>query len=231
MAAAERRVRVLEGANRTQDPRYYGDSAFGDHKIVFMVKYCKDKDVLDIGCVEHNPQAYNSRFWLHKAVKAVARSILGLDLHEEGVKVLQAQGFNVILADAENFDLGRTFDVIVAGDIIEHLGDLNGFLTSCRKHLRPDGRLLISTPNPWYWRNIVKSALHKEVLNNPEHVVWICARLLRQLVHRHGMEVGEIQFGSRFMRDRLLPLPRGWKHTSYHAEVFEAEASTPPGER
>jgi hypothetical protein len=71
----------------------------------------------------------------------------------------------------------------------------------------------------------VKSALHKEVLNNPEHVVWICARLLRQLVHRHGMEVGEIQFGSRFIRDRLLPLPRGWKHTSYHAEVFEAKAA------
>jgi len=39
------------------------------------------------------------------------------------------------------------------------------------------------------------------------------------------MDVGEIKFGSRFMRDRLLPLPRGWKHTSYHAEVFEAEAA------
>jgi SAM-dependent methyltransferase len=136
------------------------------------------------------------------------------------VKVLNAKGFDVVLADAQNFDLGRTFDVIVAGDIIEHLGDLNGFLTSCKKHLRPNGRLLISTPNPWYWRNIVKAALHKEVLNNPEHVVWICPRLLRQLVRRHDMDVGEIKFGSAFMRDRLMPLPRGWKHTSYNAEVF-----------
>ena len=44
-----------------------------------------------------------------------------------GGRILKAQGFHVISADAECFDLGRTFDVIVAGDIIEHLGDLNGF--------------------------------------------------------------------------------------------------------
>lgn len=214
--AVESKVRVLEGASITHNLRYSGDSDFRDHKIAFVIKYCSDKDVLDIGCVQHDPQAYKSRFWLHKAVKAVARSVHGLDLHEEGVRVLQAQGFDVVLADAENFALHRQFDVIVAGDIIEHLGDLNGFLTSCRTHLRPGGRL----PNPWYWRNTLKAALHSEVLNNPEHVLWICPRLLRQLVRRHGMDVGEIQFGSRFMRDRVLPLPRGWKHTSYHAEIF-----------
>lgn len=123
------------------------------------------------------------------------------------------------MGDAERFDLGRSFDVIVAGDILEHLGDLNGFMQSCKRHLRPGGRLLISTPNPWYWRYIVKAALHVEVANNPEHVIWVCPRLLRQLAARHGMEMSEVQFGSRFLRDRLMPLPRGWKHTSYHAVI------------
>ena len=231
--AVESRGRVLEGAHLKLDPRQIGsEPAFGDHKIAFLIRYCKDKDVLDIGCVQHDPNSYKSRFWVHKAVKAVARSILGIDLHEEGVKVLQAQGFDVTLADAENFSLDRTFDVVVAGDIIEHLGDLNGFLRSCKRHLRPGGRLLVSTPNPWYWRNIVKSAFRTEVNNNPEHVVWICPRLLRQLVRRHGMDVGEIQFGSRFMRDRLMPLPPGWKHTSYHAVVQGiTSASTAPRTR
>src|ERR1700679_3740099 len=137
MAATEPRLRVLEGASLIHDLRYYGDSAFGDHKIAFMLKYCKDKDVLDVGYVQHDPQAFNSRFWVHKAVKAVAKSIVGLDLHQEGIKVLKAQGFDVVLADAENFDLGRTFDVVVAGDIFVHLGDPDGFLTSGRRHLRP----------------------------------------------------------------------------------------------
>jgi 2-polyprenyl-3-methyl-5-hydroxy-6-metoxy-1,4-benzoquinol methylase len=213
-------ARVLEGANEKVNPRDIGnDIAFGDHKIAFVMKHCQDKDVLDVGCVEHDPEAYRNRFWVHKAVATVAKSILGLDLHEEGVKVLRAQGFNVVAGDAERFDLGSTFDVIVAGDIIEHLGDLSGFLESCKRHLRPGGRLIVSTPNPWYWRNIIKAALHTEVNNNPEHVCWICPRTLRQLVARHGMELGEIKFGSRYIRDRLMPLPRGWKHTSYHAEV------------
>lgn len=213
-------ARVLEGADRKVDPREFNrDIAFDDHKIAFLVKYCKDKDVLDIGCVQHDPEAYRGCYWVHKAVAAVAKSILGMDLHEEGVRVLRAQGYNVVAGNAEAFDLGRTFDVIVAGDIIEHLGDLNGFLQSCKRHLRPGGRLLVSTPNPWYWRNIVKAALHTEVNNNPEHVCWICPRTLRQLVARHGMDVGEIQFGSRYLRDRLIPLPSGWKHTSYHAVV------------
>jgi 2-polyprenyl-3-methyl-5-hydroxy-6-metoxy-1,4-benzoquinol methylase len=222
--------RQLDGADRKVLPSEIGDGIeFGDHKIAYLTKYCRDKDVLDIGCVEHDPQAYRSRYWVHKAVGAVAKSILGVDLHEEGVKVLQARGYNVIVADAERFDLRRSFDVIVAGDIIEHLGNLNGFLQCCKRHLRPGGRLLISTPNPWYWRNCVKAALHVEVNNNPEHVIWICPRLLRQLAARHGMEVGEIQFGSRFLRDRLLPLPRGWRHTSYHAVVTVKHASTARG--
>ncbi len=213
--------RILEGAHLRTDARYYGDDIpFGDHKIAFVAKYCRDKDVLDLGCVQHDPLSYQSRFWLHKAIAAVAKSVVGADLHEEGVQTLKAKGFHVVAADAQHFDLGRTFDVIVAGDIIEHLGDLNGFLESCKRHLRPDGRLLVSTPNPWYWRNTIKAALHTEVYNNPEHVCWICPRTLRQLVARHGMELGEIRFGSRYLRDRLMPLPRGWKHTSYHAELF-----------
>jgi hypothetical protein len=86
--------------------------------------------------------------------------------------------------------------------------------------MHKDSRLLISTPNPWYWRNIIKAALNKEVNNNPEHTCWLCVRTLRQLVNRHGMNIGEIQFGSTYLRDKLIPLPRGWKHTSFHAEVF-----------
>jgi 2-polyprenyl-3-methyl-5-hydroxy-6-metoxy-1,4-benzoquinol methylase len=212
--------RTLEGAGLKVNPRDFGDSALDDHKIAFVARYCEGKDVLDIGCVQHDPQSYKSRFWVHKAIAKVAKSVIGLDLHEEGVKVLQAQGFNVIAADAESFELQRTFDVIVAGDIIEHLGNLNGFLMSCRSHLRPQGRLLVATPNPGDCLYRDKAALSAEVSNNPEHVCWVCPRTLRQLVRRHGMDVGAIEFGSRFWRDRLMPLPGGWKHTSYNAEVF-----------
>lgn len=194
--------------------------AFDDHKIKFMTKYCRGQHVLDIGCVMHNPENYKSRFWLHKALLKVTASLEGFDLYEDGIDYLKSHNFNVRVADAQAFSLGKTFDVITAGDVIEHLNNIEGFLRSCKKHMHENSRLLISTPNPWYWRNIVKAIIYGEVQNNPEHTCWLCPVTLRQLVNRFGLDVGEVVFGSRYVKDRLIPLPYGIKHTSFHAEVF-----------
>lgn len=195
--------------------------AFNDHKVKFATKYAKGKRVLDIGCVEHDPENYRSKYWLHRALKEVASSVTGIDLYRPGVDYLINLGYNIICADSQQFELGQTFDVLVAGDIIEHLEDFHGFLTSCKKHMHAGSRLIVSTPNPWYWKNVVKAALSTEVNNNPEHTCWICPRTLRQLVSRHNLSIGEISFGSRYLSDKLMPFPKGLKHTSFHAEVFQ----------
>lgn len=196
------------------------DIAFSDHKIGFAVQYCKGKKVLDIGCVQHDPENYKSKYWLHKALREVSASLVGIDLSKTGVDYLRARGFDVIYADAQQFDLGEEYDVIVAGDVVEHLEDFGGFLECCRRHMHAESRLIISTPNPWYWKNMLKALLSEEVSNNPEHTCWLCVRTLRQLLRRHELEIGEVVFGSRYWRDRLMPLPRGWKHTSFNVEIY-----------
>lgn len=211
----------LLGSSCSPEVEDFGTNvAWNDHKIRFMVKYCRGKSVLDIGCVQHNPKNHMSRYWLHKALSRVASEIEGIDSYEAGVIYLREMGFNVFVDSAHGFSRGRDFDVIVAGDVIEHLENFDGFLESCKRHMHINTRLLISTPNPWYWRNVVKATLFSEVGNNPEHTCWFCPRTLRQLVNRHGMDVGEVVFGSRYLRDRIIPLPRGLKHTSFHAEIF-----------
>ena len=52
------------------------------------------------------------------------------------------------MGDAEHFALDRQFDTIVAGDLIEHLGNVEGFLKSVMGCLAPGGKLVIQTPNP-----------------------------------------------------------------------------------
>jgi 2-polyprenyl-3-methyl-5-hydroxy-6-metoxy-1,4-benzoquinol methylase len=194
--------------------------AWNDHKVSFVIRHAEGRKVLDLGCVDHDPAAYESKFWVHKALVEKAQSVVGMDLSEEGTKFLRSKGYNVIFGDAQNFDLNDKFDIIVAGDLIEHLENFNGFIDSCKKSLAPGGSILISTPNPWYWRNVVKSIISVEVENHPEHTCWLCPRTLRQLVARHGMSIADIEFGSRYRRDYLMPLPRGIKHTSWHARVF-----------
>ncbi len=206
------------GENQNSDQEDFSNGiAFNDHKIKFAVKYCENRDVLDLGCVQHNPENYKSKYWLHKALCEVSRHVVGMDLYEPGVVYLREKGFDVRCGNAEVFDLDRVFDAIVAGDLIEHLGNVGGFLESCRKHLNVDGKLLISTPNPWYWRNVVKATLYARVENNPEHTAWFCPVTLSQLAQRYNFMLESVDFGSRYLRDRILPLPRGLKHTSFHA--------------
>lgn len=198
-------------------------SDFSDSKIAFFAKHCEGKSVLDLGCVEHNPENYRSRYWVHKALRIVSQDVLGLDLYEEGVVYLNEMGFNVVVGNAEAFALGRTFDVICAGDLVEHLANPGGMFESARSHLVAGGKVLVTTPNPWYWRFIVKASVSYDVRPNPEHTCWFCPRTLSHLASRYGFRLDSISFGSRFLRDRILPMPRVLKHTTFFASFVKSE--------
>lgn len=211
----------LLGGTSTPNIKDFSDViAWEDHKIKFAVSYCEGKDVLDLGCVQHNPENYKSKYWLHKALAKVANTLEGVDLYEDGVEYIKELGYNVLVGNAESFDTGKKYDVIVAGDLIEHIEDLRGFLISCKSHLRPEGKLLISTPNPWYWRNIIKVIIFGRVINvNKEHTLWMCPSVMGQLLARHDMKIEHWHYGSRYLKDRVMPLPKGVKHAGFHAVV------------
>lgn len=92
--------------------------------------------VLDIGFA-HFPNPYFA-----------AAHLTGVDLLEAP----DATGYDeTIVGDATDLDgpLGeRTFDSVVAGELIEHLEDPYAFLRGVRRRLAPGGRLVITTPNP-----------------------------------------------------------------------------------
>jgi SAM-dependent methyltransferase len=137
-----------------------------------------------------------------------------MDIFEEGVIFINEKGYKVIVGNAENFNLDRKFDVVVAGELIEHLGNVSNFIECAKAHLNPNGVLLLSTPNPWHWRFIVKGLFSCNVKPNPEHTCWFCLPTIKQLLFRHNMVVKEIKFGSRYWLDRALPLPPLIKHAT-----------------
>ena len=193
---------------------------FSDSRIAYVAERCRGKRVLDLGCVMHDPQSVNNRYFLHRAIHEVAARTVGLDLYAPGVENLQSLGYDVRVGDAENFSFDEKFDVIVAGDIVEHLGNLDGFLRSADAALAPGGTIIVQSPNPWYWRNVVKAVLSTEVANNREHTCWFCPRTWRQLVERYGFTIRAIQFDARYAKDRLMPLPRGLKYPAWSLETI-----------
>jgi 2-polyprenyl-3-methyl-5-hydroxy-6-metoxy-1,4-benzoquinol methylase len=153
-----------------------------------------EASVLDVGCVQHNARAADDRNWLHKHLYQRARSVRGIDVLVGDIYELQAEGYNVAYGDAEAFDHDETYDVIVAGELIEHLSAPGAFLERARRHLAADGKLIMTTPNVWGACYLKRTLLPGEVHCNEEHTCWYDRRTLRQLVERCGFAVSEQSF-------------------------------------
>jgi len=145
--------------------------------------------VLDIGCASR----YGRDDWLHGLLAKDVKDVVGIDLNQKTVDELQAAGYDVRLADAQDFDLGRTFDVVFAGELIEHLDNVHGFLTSVRRHLAPGGRLVITTPNAFYVGNFIyRLGGHARV--HPQHTAWYCDATLRRIITVNGFDRVDIHY-------------------------------------
>jgi 2-polyprenyl-3-methyl-5-hydroxy-6-metoxy-1,4-benzoquinol methylase len=186
-----------------------------NNKIKFFIKYTDSKKVLDLGSVDHHEDNCRSDHWLFKALQNNSKSIVGLDYYEKGVNSLREKGYNIIYGDAQNFKFNSKFEVVTAGDLIEHLQNLDGFLNSVKNALDSDGLLIISTPNPWCWKYFLYHLFFRRLKPlNKEHVAWFCTQSLSQLCSRYGFKIIETSYSSHRFYENLVPLPQHIKHTT-----------------
>jgi SAM-dependent methyltransferase len=158
-------------------------------RIEWVLNEITENDrVLDLGCIQHTASKEIKRNWLHKKLYNKAAYVLGIDKVENDVEILRSKGYNIRYGDVEKLDLGETFDVIVAGELIEHLSNPGLFLEGVRKHLNENGRLIITSPNPFFFYRFCQ-ALVGNVVCNVEHICYYDKRTIRQLLERFGFKV------------------------------------------
>lgn len=163
-------------------------------KAQWITDVVEGKNVLDLGCVCHDLEQARRPEWLHRVITNAARSVVGVDYLKHEVEILKAMGYDVVCANVENMRLGETFDVIVAGDLIEHLSNYGLFMQTLTTHLAPGGQILISTPNPVNLLRFCAVLLRGCAGANPEHTCWFTAKVLDQLARRYGFEVARIGY-------------------------------------
>jgi len=158
-------------------------------KNELILNLCRGKNVLDLGCIDHSAATALELGdnWLHKQIKDVAYHVIGIDILEEDTNILNNIGFEIICADVENFDLGRTYDVIVAGDLIEHLSNIGLFLNSVRKHMHEDSILIITTPNPFNIEQAMSAIFDNVIYVNDQHATWLSPHNFWELSARHNL--------------------------------------------
>ena len=155
--------------------------------------------VLDVGCTGHVVKLGEPQ-WVHGRLRDRFEDVTGIDISEENLAAMRSAGFDQLeAADAETFDLGSTFDTIVAGELIEHLSNPGRFLERARAHLGPEGRLVLSTPYPFSIAYSLYALLkYPSTCENREHTMWFCVGTLGELAQRAGFKVDHLELAEDY---------------------------------
>jgi SAM-dependent methyltransferase len=87
----------------------------------------------------------------------------------------------------DDLDL-EPFDIVIAGEIVEHLHRPGDALDGMRRKLAPGGRLLITVPNAFCLRRMIRIPFGWEMVHE-DHVAYYSHRTLTRLLTAHGYAV------------------------------------------
>ena len=136
----------------------------GPERIELFRRYVggPGRDVLDLGCRDGAlTQAY-----------AGGNAIVGVDADREALAEAQKLGIETRWADLDDalpFEAG-TFDVVVAGELLEHLRDPRRVVSEVLRVLRSGGTFVGSVPNAYRLKNRLRFLTGRKPENDPTHL-------------------------------------------------------------
>ncbi len=176
------------------------------------------REVLDLGCVDHEAKQEEGKDWLHRKIRSCAKQTLGVDYVPEEVKRLREKGYEVVQGNVETLDLKRKFDVVVAGNIIEHLSNPGLFLETVKRHLKEHGVFVLTTDNCYGLRSLKAVTFFDGINPNKEHTMTFEEKVLKQLLSRHQFEVLDFYYyngpypnpAKKWLIDSLCRIRKSW---------------------
>jgi hypothetical protein len=157
------------------------------------------KSVLDVGSIGHSYIGQTAfKTWNFAVIKGHAAKIKGFDLPKlaPDIELARRDGFEIEVGDAETYLTSELYQVVFAGDLIEHLSNPGLFLDCSYRNLTSDGTLIVVTPNTYSLAKIARvlTRLTNEPPVNPEHTFCFTPRTLSELVSRHGFRTARIEY-------------------------------------
>jgi len=211
-------------------------------RIAFLEARCRGRRVLDIGCVAHSTERMRDASWLHGRLARVAGTCLGVDVLPEAVELMNRSGYEVVLHDittgAGPLEDRGPFDVIVAGELIEHIPSVDALFRLAAALLAPDGIMVLTTPNP-YAPHRVRAGQRGVVWENVDHIVYAFPSGVAELCDRNGLVLGEARVTEErsdlTVRSVLRSSKRwirgaGWRNVGVGTAGEFRQASVEPGE-
>ncbi len=148
--------------HRTSRPRdlVYG----GDERAALFRAYAggPGRRVLDLGC----------RYGALTREYAAGNDVLGVDVDREALAEAAKLGIETRWADVEQpLEVeDESFDVVVAGELLEHVRDPRAVVAEALRVLRPGGTFVGSVPNAFRLKNRLRYMAGRKPEQDPTHL-------------------------------------------------------------
>ena len=139
----------------------------------------KALSILEVGC------GYG---YLTYALTKLGHNAEGIDITEEAIK-FAIENFGSYYRSMPVEDFRGEFDLIVSLGTIEHVPDVLSFLTACKRLLKPDGKIILTTPNKDYYPGDVW-----QTEKPPIHLSWLSRKTFEVLVEKLNMNINFSDF-------------------------------------
>ncbi len=158
-------------------------------RVSHLRALARGRRVLDLGVVDHTVDTERSERWLHGQLVEVAGTALGIDVVADEVERLSQRGYHVTCMDVTTGELpDGEWDLIVAGELVEHLGRPGRLFDAAAALLARDGKFVLTSPNPYAAWRIVQN-LRGRPFENVDHALLLSPWGIAELADRAGLRL------------------------------------------
>jgi ubiquinone/menaquinone biosynthesis C-methylase UbiE len=170
------------------------------HRYALVLDLAKGKQILDIACGE----GYGSSLLAEHATSVTAVDI-DADTISKAKKKYKKNNLNFIVGAADAIPLeDHIFDYVISFETLEHLENHEGMFQEIKRVLKPEGILVISTPDK-------KKYSDETGYNNPYHVKELYktdfSSLLNKHFNHHSLFYQNLHFGSIISSNSMTENP------------------------
>jgi SAM-dependent methyltransferase len=184
-------------------------------RVQYIISHCRGLRVLHVGCTSPptTRERYRAGILLHLLLSEAAAELWGVDIDRDAVSYLRGRGVrNLLVGNAEQLGRarlpsGKRFDVVLAGELIEHLGNPLLFLEGARRLLTPGGRLVLSTVNALSLKRAPRILWRSDV-THPDHTFTFTYSNLNRLLALSHLRISEFRVFYWREGDLYLKQPR-----------------------